>query len=392
MLTDQNGAFLEGITVAADVAAGTADEVDREARFPEEAVAELRRQRALSAFVPSDLGGGGVSLHAIAEACFKLARGCSSTGMVYAMHQIKVGTIIRHRAGAPVFEEYLRELCERQLLVASATSEVGVGGDLRRSIAAVELGARPGEVVLEKMATTISYGSNADDVLVTARRAPEAEPNDQVLVLARGAQTTLEQISEWDVLGMRGTCSPGFRLRTVVDEGHVLPTPFGDAAASTMVPLTHIFWAHVWLGLATAACDRARAFVREQVRARPAATSTESARLNRLSELFAQLQVMRSEVRAVTDEYAELTGTGGDADDDLTMGFALRLNALKINASELAPRICEGALAVTGIAGFRNDTPYSVGRHLRDALSAALMIGNDRIHATNAALLLVHKG
>ena len=49
------------------------------------------------------------------------------------------------------------------------------------------------------------------------------------------------------------------------------------------------------------------------------------------------------------------------------------------------------ALGICGIAGYKNDTPFSVGRHLRDALSAALMIGNDRIHATNAALLLVHK-
>ena len=44
------------------------------------------------------------------------------------------------------------------------------------------------------------------------------------------------------------------------------------------------------------------------------------------------------------------------------------------------------------MAGYKNDTPFSVGRHLRDALSGALMIANDRIHATNAGLLLVHKG
>jgi acyl-CoA dehydrogenase len=41
--------------------------------------------------------------------------------------------------------------------------------------------------------------------------------------------------------------------------------------------------------------------------------------------------------------------------------------------------------------GFKNDTPYSVGRHLRDSMSAALMIANERIHQTNATLLLVAK-
>ena len=44
------------------------------------------------------------------------------------------------------------------------------------------------------------------------------------------------------------------------------------------------------------------------------------------------------------------------------------------------------------MAGYQNTTPFSVGRHIRDSLSAALMIANERIHATNAALLLVQRG
>ena len=59
--------------------------------------------------------------------------------------------------------------------------------------------------------------------------------------------------------------------------------------------------------------------------------------------------------------------------------------------SEQAPRICQGALGVCGIAGYKNDTPYSVGRHLRDTLSACLMVANERIHQTNARLLLIAK-
>lgn len=388
-LTEGHSTFLDGIHAAAAVAAAAADDVDRNARFPEEAIDVLRRHGAMSAWVPTAFGGGGVTLHEVAEACFELARSCATTGMVYAMHQIQVGTIVRHLANAPAFERYLAELSERQLLIASATSEVGVGGDLRRSIAAVTSGPGAGQITIEKMAATISYGAQADDVLVTARRAPDAEPNDQVLVLARSSVTTLEQLSEWDVLGMRGTCSPGFALRTTTGEDHIFPTPFAAAANQTMVPLSHILWSHVWLGLATSAFDRARAFVRDQTRQRPDLVPPGA---TRLSELFARLQSMRSEVRAAADEYAALTSSDAPAEDVFTMGYALRLNALKINASEAAPRICEGALAVTGIAGFRNDTPYSVGRQLRDALSAALMIGNDRIHATNAALLLVHKG
>jgi len=45
-----------------------------------------------------------------------------------------------------------------------------------------------------------------------------------------------------------------------------------------------------------------------------------------------------------------------------------------------------------GIMAYKTDTPLSLGRHLRDAHSAALMINNDRIEDTNSAILLVHKG
>ena len=74
-----------------------------------------------------------------------------------------------------------------------------------------------------------------------------------------------------------------------------------------------------------------------------------------------------------------------------TMAAALRFNNLKIAASEQAPRVCQGAMAVCGIVGYKNDTPFSVGRHLRDTMSACLMVANERIHNTNASLLLIAK-
>ena len=97
-------------------------------------------------------------------------------------------------------------------LIASVTSEVGTGGDMGRSIAAVSP-AGGGGCEFEKQAPTVSYGEYADDLLTTLRRAPNAEPGDQVAVLTRKEQTTLEQTGSWDPLGMRGTCSPGYIVR-----------------------------------------------------------------------------------------------------------------------------------------------------------------------------------
>ena len=110
------------------VAAGpAADDVDRNARFPSEALEALRGAGALSAAVPEGLGGEGASLDTVARCCFELGRRCSATAMVFAMHQIQVLTIARHLDGAPWFEAYLRELHQEQRLIASVTSEVGTG-------------------------------------------------------------------------------------------------------------------------------------------------------------------------------------------------------------------------------------------------------------------------
>jgi acyl-CoA dehydrogenase len=74
-----------------------------------------------------------------------------------------------------------------------------------------------------------------------------------------------------------------------------------------------------------------------------------------------------------------------------TVGYALRINNFKVATSEMALEICQGALRVCGFLGYKNGGPYSVGRHLRDAHSAGLMIANDRILATNASLLTVYR-
>lgn len=372
--------------IGREVAAPNADDVDRSARFPAETISALREARALSAFVPIELGGGGVSFETIARCCHELGRHCGASAMVFAMHQIQVVTIVRHLELDPWFEHYLIKLCEEQRLIASVTSEVGTGGDMGRSIAAVTP-AGAGEFVFEKQAPTVSYGAYADDLLTTLRRSPDAEPGDQVVALTHKEQTTLEPTGTWDVLGMRGTCSPGYVVRATFPAEQVLATPFARVAAESMVPVSHILWSHLWLGIAEDAFDRARAFVRAAAKRKPGEPLPAGVRL---SHLMSELSMLRAAVDSGLREFVAASEEPG-RERLSTVAAALRFNNLKIAASEHAADICRGALDVCGIVGFKNDTPFSVGRHLRDSMSAALMIANERIHQTNAGLLLIAK-
>jgi acyl-CoA dehydrogenase len=384
---DRDQAFIRTVRrIAGEFAAPNADRVDRDARFPAETIDALRAERALSALIPEEYGGGGVSLPAIAAACFELGRRCGASAMVFAMHQIMIATIVRHVEGDAWFAAYLREVARDQRLVASVTSEVGTGGDLGRSIAAVTPSG-DGRATFEKQAPTVSYGAQADDLLTTLRRAPDAEPGDQVLVLTHKEQYTLEPTATWDPLGMRGTCSPGYVVRGAFGPEQIVGAHWPTMAAETMVPVSHLLWAHLWLGIATDAFDRARAFVRAAAKQKPGETPATAVRL---SHLMSELSLLRAEVSSGLREFVEASEEPG-RERLSTMAAALRFNNLKIAASEQAPRVCQGAMGVCGIVGFKNDTPFSVGRHLRDTMSACLMVANERIHATNANLLLIAK-
>ena len=64
-----------------------------------------------------------------------------------------------------------------------------------------------------------------------------------------------------------------------------------------------------------------------------------------------------------------------------SVDFQTGINLLKVNASELAVATVMSAMQACGLSGYRNDSEFSIGRHLRDILSSPIMISNDRILA-----------
>lgn len=385
------GTWREAAQRAAQIAAQHADHVDREARFPVEAFDALKSERLLSAMVPVRFGGAGLSLAEVAAICETLAHGCASTAMIYAMHQIQVACIMEHGAQNPWHQQVLAQLVERQWLLASATSEENIGGSMRTSACAVEV--IDGRFNIEKMAPTISYGAHADGILVTARRTAESPASDQVLIVTLLGDLELEKRGTWDSMGMRGTCSEGFRL---IAQGHaeqILPTPFAEIADRTMLPVSHTLWAAVWTGVAADAVNRAQAFFRAQARAKPGSVPPAGMRL---AEAVGLLQMMQARLSVALDA-AQAAHDAREANDDADaplsaqLHYASDMNTLKTSISSTAILVVQEVLMICGMAGYKNGTEYSVGRHLRDLHSAPLMINNDRIAQNTASLLLAQR-
>ncbi len=366
---------------AALVAAQHAGTVDRGALFPAEAIAAIKEQRLLGIMVPEACGGEGATLSEVADVCYRLGQSCASTAMIYAMHQIKTACIMRHKGSSAALESLLRRLCAEQLLLASSTTEGQAGGNVRASEAALEY--HEDRISLERRASVISYGAYADAIVTTARRAADAAASDQVLVAFFKSDYTLTRLQGWNTMGMRGTCSEGYTLKASAPASQVLPDPYENIHPRTMVPSAHLLWGSVWAGIAANATARAQGFIRQAVR-QSGGQSPPGA--PQLTKALASLRTLRGMLSTALRTYQQVMD---DPQALASLEFQTMITLTKVEASELAVSIVMMALRACGLSGYRCDGDFSIDRHLRDVLSAPIMINNERILANLANSVLL---
>jgi acyl-CoA dehydrogenase len=377
------GSLTDRAARVAAVAKAHADDVDRTGRFPREAVETMKAERLLSIQIPAELGGEGTRTGELAEICSIIGQACASSAMVFAMHHIKLSSLVEHGIHTDWHRGFMARIVAEQLLIGSATTEGGIGGNLRNSICAIEV--EDGICRLSKDATVISYGQYADTILITSRAHKDAASSDQVMTVFTREQYSLQKTQDWDTLGMRGTCSEGFQFTGEAPAEQIFPKPFAEIAAQSMLANSHILWSGVWYGIAVDAVSRAQAFVRAAARKTPGTVPPGAIRLAEVSNL---LQMMKSNVVAAVKVFEEAR----DNEEKLSsVAFAVAMNNVKIASSETILTIINHAMLICGIMGYKNGTPFSLGRHLRDAHSAQLMISNDRILGNTSTMLLIHK-
>ncbi len=149
---------------------------------------------------------------------------------------------------------------------------------------------------------------------------------------------------------MRGTCSPGFMLRSRGSVAQIVPGSFADSSAQTMVPYSHILWAALWQGIAGAAVARAASQVRGEARKKPGTVPSRQPSSRRSTPSYSPSDTIGRPLRPNFDAL----GTGTDDPQALLgMGWALKLNNLKVSVSEAVVQIVHQALQITGILGYK---------------------------------------
>ena len=371
--------------IGRDVAATWADDVDVRARFPNETVDEFRRSGLLATLVPKEAGGAGATLGEASRSVAAISAHCGSSGMILAMHHLQVGAIARHGSPSMQRRVYPR-LVDGDLLLANANSEVGLAGERRVSICALE--PNEGGFHLDKHATTVSYGEYADGVLATARRSSDSPGHDQVMVVCLPPALHLAMEGEWDTLGLRGTCSRPAHLAADVPTDMVLED-YQAVFVRTGLAHSAVLLSSVWLGLAEGAARRAHASVRRKARTNRSSEPDDVPPLGaiRLAELGVLLHQMREVIAGAADRYERLK----DTEETATLRFAGLMDNVKLSSSMLALEILQRAMGICGLEGYKNTTQSSLARMMRDANAAPLMVNNDRTLQASAHALLIRK-
>jgi acyl-CoA dehydrogenase len=367
--------------VAETVTGPAAYDVDFKARFPTESINALKEARVLSALVPVEQGGMGATLTEISYAIRVLSRSCAATGSVLAMHTEQLFVLLKYGTTESL-RRVVKEVVDHQLLIANANSEVGIGGDVMRSIAAL---VPDGDGWLfDKQALAASYGSHADLILSTSRRAPDATETDQVLALLRVSNCTLEPTTGWDTLGLRGTCSSGMHITGRVTADDLFPVQFAEIANGGGGQLRHVLMTSVWTGLAEAAMEEAHETVR--VAARKSIGTTPQSAI-RLAEIMAEVQVARSMLAEALRQIE--AAIASDTIEDI--GLVMSLRNVKVVTSTAAINAAIAAIQICGINGFRRGQDHRLERVVRDACGALIMVSNDRYLQENAEMIPVRK-
>ncbi|MBT5050417.1 MAG: acyl-CoA/acyl-ACP dehydrogenase [Rhodospirillaceae bacterium] len=203
--------------------AAKAAERDETDGFVDDNYDVLKEHGILSAMVPAELGGGGVSHSEMAAFIRALAHYCSSTALALSMHQqLVAAAVFNYRNDRPGWQVLEKVAANDLVLVSTGANDwMESNGEMERTDGGYLVSAKK----------PFASGSPRGNVLVTS--APYEDPTEGWQVLHFPVPITSDGVSgmdDWQTMGMRATGSQTIVLDKVFvpDEAIVLKRPQGE--------------------------------------------------------------------------------------------------------------------------------------------------------------------
>ncbi len=358
-----HGALKEEVQQFAAGLAESAAAVDLERRFPTEHFKALSETGLMGILIPSDLGGRGWDLRALAIVCEAVGSASASTGLCFLMHACGTA-VIGAKATPEQAQRWLRPAAAGEAIATLAFSERTTGAHFYAPEIKAE--RRNGSFVLNGRKSFVTSGGHAFlyPVLVNA----SGEPGLDVLMVTPDVDGVSFE-GQWDGIGMTGNSS----IEMVLDEVALSPDHLigkeGDGQElvfNVVAPTFLVGVAAINVGIAQAALD--------------AAVAHAQSRRHLSGQALAEVPVIQGYLAdmALRTESARHLVQAAAAACDAAQPTAMALVMLaKVGATEASIEVTNLAMQVCGGQGYTRRLP--VERYWRDARAGAVMAPTNEV-------------
>jgi len=336
-----------------------AAQIDREAAFPQQAIAALAKAGLLGLTVPVALGGRGESLRTSAAVLDVIAQHCSSTAMVYLMHLCGVACYL---AAPEKTEADLRAAAQGTHLSTLAFSETGSRSHFWVPISRAV--ASNGHVHLSAQKSFVTSAGHADGYVVSTLAPNATQPLESTLYVVRRNDQGIRVSGAWKGVGMRGNASAPMTLENVaVGDDRALSAPGKglEMMLGVALPAFQVGCAAVAVGIAEAAVQ---ATIRHVTHARFEDTNASLSQLPTLRARVAQMRIETDRARAHLNAVLDSLETPRPQTQLLVL-------EAKTVATEAAVSVTEAAMRTCGGAAFGG--AHGIERMFRDARAPVIM-------------------
>ncbi|MEO8475642.1 MAG: acyl-CoA dehydrogenase family protein [Actinomycetota bacterium] len=331
--------------------------IDRDAKFPREALEAMGQAGLLGLVSAGDMGGAGAGVREATEVIREIAKHCGSTAMVVTMHY--AGALVIEAHGST---ELRQRIARGEAITTLAFSEAGSRSHFWAPTSTAGE-TSDGRIRLDARKSWVTSSGEAD-VYVWSSRPVKAEGMSSLWAVPANAEG-LSSPAPFDGLGLRGNAStPVTADGVVIDAEDALGEDGSgfDVMMGVVLPAFSAFSGACCTGLMEATVASAAAHV--------AGTSFEHLDGSTLADLptirayLARMQIGTDQVAALLSDTLAAMETGRED----TM---LRVLELKAAAGEASTQVTDLAMRICGGAAFRREV--GVERRFRDARAATVM-------------------
>lgn len=337
---------------------------DRDAKFPEEALAQMGELGLLGMLVPEQWDGAGADHVAYALAIEEVAAGDGATSTIMSVHNsVACMPILRYGNDAQK-ERFLKPMARGELLGAFALSEPQAGSDAANLRTRAK---RDGDgYLLNGVKQFITSGKYADIAITFAVTDPDAGKKgiSAFIVPTDSPGYTVSRIEK--KLGQHASDTAQILFEDLrLSKEHRL----GEEGEGYRIALSNLEGGRIGIaaqsvGMARAACEAALRYARErEAFGKPIAEHQAVA--FRLADMATEIDA----ARLLMMRAAALRDAGEPCLKEACMA--------KLFASEMAERVCSAAIQIHGGYGYLNDFP--VERIYRDVRVSQIYEGTSDV-------------